>query len=1425
MSNLYLKTAVKSLGGLLLTLPVVASIETKPLVAQSITPANDNTGTIVTPNEQGFDIDGGSLSNDGKNLFHSFAEFGLDANQIANFLANPNIQNILSRINGGNPSIINGLIQVSGGNANLYLMNPAGIIFGKEASLNVAGDFSATTATAIGFEGGWFSAFGNNEYQNLVGDPNSFSFNTNSPGAIINAGDLAVAEGQNLSLVAGSIVNTGSLTASDGGVIISPVPGENLVRISIPGNLLSLEIVPPTDEAGNPIDITPKTLLELIKGSNKETGLTVNSANQIQAVDSEVEAVIPASSTSQVIAENIDEPSLFVFTPIDSPTDSPIVIAQDFSQTGVVESFDGLTFNIVPGEEAQISSDNQNLFYTFSRFDLPQSSQTANFIVPSTSSIKNILARVYNGNSSIIRGTIVVTSENSNSANLYLMNPAGIVFGSTAQLNVPGDFLATTANGIRLGEEWFSASGSNEYQNLVGDPNILAFQTAQASEESLNPIQRQPGAIINSADLTNSNGSIELIAGSIISTGDISTSGDRVRLATVPDDSILNLEDFSLASTNSVTTLPEAWNLAILDFQDLIDDSDFPDASNDLKLNNIASNQVQLSDSGVIVRNGDLAVNDISTNGGEIKLNSGGVKNLITGQIFSSTGNVTTSNLDSSSVAEQAGKITISATSNINTGNLDSSSVAEETEAGTAGNITLSAINNINTADIAANGSTSGNISFSVGQDQNITAGNISGILGNIDTSGEVTFGDITTPGTDINIGTQIPPESVSLSSVSTNGGNFSVSSSGNVNLTNSNGVVTNGGNITINANSLSGAANLDSSGASGGQIAVNANSSIETGTIDSSGSVGDGGTVTLDASGNIKVSSIDARGGVEGMGGNVNVSTDSSFQATSTLSESNISITSAGGIGGGEITIQHGGRGVRAFVVGDASVNGTAGVITNGNFSIAEGSFFTDTTEGQEGEQISLLSGSGGEQPQPEPEPEPQPTIDLLQQAADNSCNLSGDCQQSSTENAIAADSLPVATDLVTRERTREILTDIEAATGVKPAIIYVKFSPKSISVESALTQLEGSNTNDFQERLNPGKAELTVTLEPQDDDRLELLLVNTEGQLIKREVPGTSRKQVIELAEQLRQTVTNVRDAKSFLAPAQQLYQWLIAPLEQDLKAQKIENLVFIMDAGVRSLPVAALHDGHGFIVEKYSVGLMPSLSITDTRYVKVKDLQVLAMGADKFPDQPPLPSVPVELSLITQELWSGKSILNKGFTVDNLKEERALRPFGILHLATHGEFKPGELNNSYIQFGNTKVGLDKLRQLNLYDPPIELMVLSACRTAVGSEEAEIGFAGLAYQAGVKTALGSLWYVSDEGTLGLMTDFYEELKTAPIKAEALRQAQLAMLRGEVRVENGQLITSGGSFALPPELAWIGNKKLTHPYYWSAFTMIGNPW
>jgi filamentous hemagglutinin family protein len=254
--------------------------------AHPITSAPDGTNTVVTPNGNRYDISGGSLSPEQANLFHSFTEFGLSEGQIANFLTNPNIQNILGRITGGNPSLINGLIQVTGGNSNLFLMNPAGMIFGPNASLNVPGSFNATTATGIGFGNNqWFSAIGNNNWATLIGKPNSFAFTTLQGGSIVNAGNLTVTPGQSLSLVAGTVVNTGQLNAPSGNILISAVPDNNLVRISQAGNLLSLDIVPTATGGALPNNWTQPVLslpqLLTGKGAPQATSLTVNPKGEV----------------------------------------------------------------------------------------------------------------------------------------------------------------------------------------------------------------------------------------------------------------------------------------------------------------------------------------------------------------------------------------------------------------------------------------------------------------------------------------------------------------------------------------------------------------------------------------------------------------------------------------------------------------------------------------------------------------------------------------------------------------------------------------------------------------------------------------------------------------------------------------------------------------------------------------------------------------------------------------------------------------------------------------------------------------------------------------------------------------------------------------------------------------------------------------
>jgi filamentous hemagglutinin family protein len=183
-----------------------------------------------------------------KKSLPQFYRIRLVENQIANFISNSNILNILARINGGNPSIINGLIQVTGGgNPNLFLMNPSGIIFGNNASLNVPGSFTATTATGIGFGNGSFNAVGTPNYTSLTGAPTSFAFGGAQAGAIISTANLAVTSG-NLTLLGGTVVSTGNLSAPGGQITLASVPGTNLVRSQQANSLLSLEIQALRDE-------------------------------------------------------------------------------------------------------------------------------------------------------------------------------------------------------------------------------------------------------------------------------------------------------------------------------------------------------------------------------------------------------------------------------------------------------------------------------------------------------------------------------------------------------------------------------------------------------------------------------------------------------------------------------------------------------------------------------------------------------------------------------------------------------------------------------------------------------------------------------------------------------------------------------------------------------------------------------------------------------------------------------------------------------------------------------------------------------------------------------------------------------------------------------------------------------------------------
>ncbi|MEM7771076.1 MAG: CHAT domain-containing protein [Cyanobacteria bacterium P01_A01_bin.37] len=682
---------------------------------------------------------------------------------------------------------------------------------------------------------------------------------------------------------------------------------------------------------------------------------------------------------------------------------------------------------------------------------------------------------------------------------------------------------------------------------------------------------------------------------------------------------------------------------------------------------------------------------------------------------------------------------------------------------------------------------------------------------------------------------------------------------------------------------------NIDSSGQVGGNLRIESTVAITAGEINTSGALGDGGDVFLDPPGDIVVDFIDARGGPEGIGGTVDITTERFFRAIDTFGSSTqpVSIATIGGIRNGAITIRHGGGGDTPFEVGSADVNGTVGIITSGDVRIRPfRSFLRAYREGN----VSLLTRESR-----------LPDVDLTRRVVtaidppDAPANvpelpdssprgyLTPTTYSLETVETVATTEFSdylgrsPSTPQVTITEAQSTLQTIERDAGIKPAILYAFFVPAPVGVDATVlddlaiathdplgfndsrvsrhtqevrranheaeylvaglpssrvfsSEVDGDGFQldaslDSPVELDGAIAQAFLEREPEATDELELILL-TADTVVRRRIGGATRERVQAMADQFRSHITTPRRSDDYLPAAQALYRWLVEPLEGDLQAANTDNIAFVMDAGLRSLPVAALHDGHQFMIENYSVGLMPTLSLTDTRYADVRDMTVLAMGAEQFSELPPLPAVRLELQAITENVWNGVALMNDDFTITNLQNQRDDRPYGIIHLATHGEFQSGAAENSYIQFGTERLLLSDLPTLGLNNPPVELLVLSACRTALGDRDAELGFAGLALQAGVKSALGSLWYISDTGTLAVMTEFYQALQETPTKTEALRQAQLSLLNGtaewrDIWQDTSAQNSAGESVTISESDA----QQLTHPYYWSAFTIIGSPW
>ncbi|MEO0395785.1 MAG: CHAT domain-containing protein [Cyanobacteria bacterium P01_A01_bin.137] len=344
-----------------------------------------------------------------------------------------------------------------------------------------------------------------------------------------------------------------------------------------------------------------------------------------------------------------------------------------------------------------------------------------------------------------------------------------------------------------------------------------------------------------------------------------------------------------------------------------------------------------------------------------------------------------------------------------------------------------------------------------------------------------------------------------------------------------------------------------------------------------------------------------------------------------------------------------------------------------------------------------------------------------------------------------------------------------------------------------------------------------------PSPDDQLLLIMVSATGKPVQYLV-NVSRAELTQQATLFRLAVSDPDDPLSYKALAQQMYNWLLAPLQPELEQHSIDHIMFSLDQGLRTIPLAAMMQGDSFVVEQYGLSIIPSVGLSQPQLGHVPPVHhALIAGANQFTEFDELPAVPTELDIVAQNTQAINVLLNETFTLDNFLELQQSQQPNLLHLATHAEFNAGDLDQSFIQFWNSKLTFNQMKELSW--PALELLILSACGTALSSAEAELGFTGLAAAAGIETTMGSLWNVSDVGTLALMAEFYSQLSQSPLRFQSLQQAQLSLIHGSTHIKNNILNTSQDNIELPTEWPLPTAAEFSHPFYWAGFTMVGNPW
>ena len=317
---------------------------------------------------------------------------------------------------------------------------------------------------------------------------------------------------------------------------------------------------------------------------------------------------------------------------------------------------------------------------------------------------------------------------------------------------------------------------------------------------------------------------------------------------------------------------------------------------------------------------------------------------------------------------------------------------------------------------------------------------------------------------------------------------------------------------------------------------------------------------------------------------------------------------------------------------------------------------------------------------------------------------------------------------------------------------------------------------------------------------DRLEVIL-KLANQDLHRYTTAISQSEVESIIAQVREDIGERKIGADTHSQFQKMYELLLRQTETSLQNSNIDTLVFVLDGSLRNVSMSALYDGKQYLVEKYSIAVSPGLQLFELKPMAPGQLKALVAGLSEARlNFPKLDYVESELKQIQSEVPS-KVLLNREFTSSAFRTQINSQPSPIVHLATHGQFSSNP-DQTFILAYDQPIKVNAINKLlrsrdEKRTDVIELLVLSACQTATGDKRAALGLAGVAVRAGARSTLASLWNLNDASTALLMSHFYQQLaKPGVSKAEALRRAQLALLRQE---------------------------DYEVPYFWAPYVLIGN--